>query len=98
MEAVIRKRGDYASDGRRFPAKIAECTHNIVMQNLTQSSAGAFSFFQNRGRFGIRLDAAFAPQIFEHIHQRHPFAAEQEIGFHLLLTRTGIATKDCEEA
>lgn len=98
MEAVIRKRGDYALLDVDFHAKIAECTHNIVMRNLIPViSRGVLVFSRTVGETEYKQTMFSHRRIFEHIRNRHPFEAEQEMRFHLLFNQDRYLNEDSEE-
>lgn len=98
MEAVIRKRGDYALLDVDFHAKIAECTHNIVMQNLIPViSKGVIVFSRIVGETEYRQTLLSHRKIFEHISRNQPFEAEQEMRFHLLFNRDRYLSEEAED-
>ena len=54
MEAAMKKREDYSELDTKFHTKIAQCTHNIVMENLLPLNR------QNMTGHGSRTERSFA--------------------------------------
>ena len=48
MEAAMKKREDYSELDTKFHTKIAQCTHNIVMENLLPVIGKVWLFLQRR--------------------------------------------------
>ena len=69
MEAAMKKREDYSELDTKFHTKIAQCTHNIVMENLLPVICGtafilvAQAFLRGLFTFSINLDDAAGTEI-----------------------------------
>ena len=85
MEAAMKKREDYSELDTKFHTKIAQCTHNIVMENLLPVIGKGVAVFAkevaqteyDRTWFSHR-------KIFCYIRDHKPFEAEMEMQYHLL--------------
>ena len=85
MESVMRKKKDYSELDVRFHKKIAECTHNIVMENLIPTIGNGVAIFAKEvAKTEYRQTMISHRNIFEHIKNHRPFEAEAEMRFHLL--------------
>ncbi|MCI8512212.1 MAG: FadR family transcriptional regulator [Lachnospiraceae bacterium] len=85
MESKIRMRQDYAGLDVRFHTKIAECTHNLVMENLIPVIANGVRIFAKEVETTEYTQTCISHRkIFEHIRERRAFEAEMEMRFHLL--------------
>lgn len=88
MEAQILKREDFAQSDVDFHVKVAECTHNIVMQNLIPViSRGVIVFARAVSQTEYDQTLVAHRKIYEHIARHEPFEAELEMKFHLLFNR-----------
>lgn len=88
MESRIRKRGDFAQLDVDFHVKIAECTHNGVMQNLIPViSKGVIVFARTVAETEYKQTLIAHRKIYEHIAGHRSFDAELEMRFHLLFNR-----------
>lgn len=85
MELVMEKRGDYSNLDTKFHTKIAECTHNIVMENLLPViGKGVAVFAREVGQTEYDQTLLSHRKIFQYICERKSFEAEMEMRFHLL--------------
>ncbi len=85
MESVMRKKKDYSELDVRFHKKIAECTHNIVMENLIPTIGNGVAIFAKEvAKTEYRQTMISHRNIYEHIKNHRPFEAEAEMRFHLL--------------
>lgn len=85
MESVMKRRRDYSALDVRFHTKIAECTHNIVMENLIPVIGNGVAIFAKEvEKTEYRQTMISHRNIFEHIKNHRPVEAEAEMRFHLL--------------
>lgn len=85
MEETMKKRRDYSALDMKFHTKIAECTHNLVMENLIPVIGnGVMVFAKEVGRTEYRQTSISHRKIFEYIANRQPFEAEMEMRYHIL--------------
>lgn len=85
MEAAIEKREDFSELDTKFHTKIAQCTHNIVMENLLPViGRGVTVFAREVGQTEYEHTLTSHRKIFRYIRERKPFEAESEMRFHLL--------------
>ena len=85
MEAAMKKREDYSELDTKFHTKIAQCTHNIVMENLLPVIGKGVSVFA-REVAQTEYDRTWIShrKIFCYIRDHKPFEAEMEMQYHLL--------------
>lgn len=85
MEAAMEKREDYSELDTKFHTKIAQCTHNIVMENLLPViGKGVAVFAKEVGQTEYDRTLVSHRKIFRYIREHKPFEAEMEMRFHLL--------------
>lgn len=85
MEEVMRRKKDYSSLDGEFHQKIAQCTHNQVMENLIPVIGNGVAVFAKEvDKTEYKQTLASHRKIFEYIRGRQPFEAEAEMRFHLL--------------
>lgn len=95
MEHIMEKRGGFAEADVAFHVKIAECTHNTVMQNLVPViSKGVTVFARAVSETEYRQTMLSHRRIWEHISRRRSFEAEQEMRYHLLFNRNRYLYRD----
>ena len=89
MEAVMKKREDYSELDTKFHTKIAQCTHNIVMENLLPVIGKGVAVFA-REVAQTEYDRTWIShrKIFCYIRDHKPFEAEMEMQYHLLYNRS----------
>ena len=85
MEAAMKKREDYSELDTKFHTKIAQCTHNIVMENLLPVIGKGVAVFA-REVAQTEYDRTWIShrKIFCYIRDHKPFEAEIEMQYHLL--------------
>ena len=85
MEAAMKKREDYSELDTKFHTKIAQCTHNIVMENLLPVIGKGVAVFA-REVAQTEYDRTWIShrKIFCYIRDHKPFEAEMEMLYHLL--------------
>lgn len=85
MEAAMKKREDYSDLDTKFHTKIAQCTHNIVMENLLPVIGKGVAVFA-REVAQTEYDRTWIShrKIFCYIRDHKPFEAEMEMQYHLL--------------
>lgn len=85
MEAAMKKREDYSELDMKFHTKIAQCTHNIVMENLLPVIGKGVAVFA-REVAQTEYDRTWIShrKIFCYIRDHKPFEAEMEMQYHLL--------------
>ena len=85
MEAAMKKREDYSELDTKFHTKIAQCTHNIVMENLLPVFGKGVAVFA-REVAQTEYDRTWIShrKIFCYIRDHKPFEAEMEMQYHLL--------------
>lgn len=85
MEAAMEKREDYSELDTKFHTKIAQCTHNIVMENLLPVIGKGVAVFA-REVAQTEYDRTWIShrKIFCYIRDHKPFEAEMEMQYHLL--------------
>ena len=85
MEAAMKKREDYSELDTKFHTKIAQCTHNIVMENLLPVIGNGVAVFA-REVAQTEYDRTWIShrKIFCYIRDHKPFEAEMEMQYHLL--------------
>ena len=85
MEAAMKKREDYSELDTKFHTKIAQCTHNIVMENLLPVVGKGVAVFA-REVAQTEYDRTWIShrKIFCYIRDHKPFEAEMEMQYHLL--------------
>ena len=85
MEAAMKKREDYSELDTKFHAKIAQCTHNIVMENLLPViGKGVAVFAKEVAQTEYDRTWISHRKIFCYIRDHKPFEAEMEMQYHLL--------------
>ena len=85
MEAAMKKREDYSELDTRFHTKIAQCTHNIVMENLLPViGKGVAVFAKEVAQTEYDRTWISHRKIFCYIRDHKPFEAEMEMQYHLL--------------
>ena len=85
MEAAIKKREDYSELDTKFHTKIAQCTHNIVMENLLPViGKGVAVFAKEVAQTEYDRTWISHRKIFCYIRDHKPFEAEMEMQYHLL--------------
>lgn len=85
MEEAMKKRKDYSSLDMKFHTKIAECTHNIVIENLIPVIGnGVMVFAREVGRTEYKQTSISHRKIFEAIAKHQSFEAEMEMRYHIL--------------
>ncbi len=85
MEEAMEKREDYSELDTKFHTKIAQCTHNIVMENLLPViGKGVAVFAREVGETEYERTLISHRKIFRYIREHKPFEAEMEMRFHLL--------------
>ena len=85
MEAAMKKREEYSELDTKFHTKIAQCTHNIVMENLLPVIGKGVAVFA-REVAQTEYDRTWIShrKIFCYIRDHKPFEAEMEMQYHLL--------------
>lgn len=85
LEAAMKKREDYSELDTKFHTKIAQCTHNIVMENLLPVIGKGVAVFA-REVAQTEYDRTWIShrKIFCYIRDHKPFEAEMEMQYHLL--------------
>ena len=85
MEAAMKKREDYSELDTKFHTKIAQCTHNIVMENLLPVIGKGVAVFA-REVAQTEYDRTWIShrKTFCYIRDHKPFEAEMEMQYHLL--------------
>lgn len=85
MEAAMKKREDYSELDTKFHTKIAQCTHNIVMENLLPVIGKGVAVFA-KAVAQTEYDRTWIShrKIFCYIRDHKPFEAEMEMQYHLL--------------
>ena len=85
MEAAMKKREDYSELDTKFHTKIAQCTHNIVMENrLPVIGKGVAVFAKEVAQTEYDRTWISHRKIFCYIRDHKPFEAEMEMQYHLL--------------
>ena len=85
MEHAIRRKKDYSGLDVEFHTKIAECTHNVVMENLIPViGRGVAVFAKEVEKTEYRQTLISHRKIFEYIRDHKPVEAQMEMQFHLL--------------
>ena len=85
MEAAMKKREDYSELDTKFHTKIAQCTHNIVMENLLPViGKGVAVFAKEVAQTEYDRTWISHRKIFCYIRDHKPFEAEMERQYHLL--------------
>lgn len=85
MEAAMKKREDYSDLDTKFHTKIAQCTHNIVMENLLPViGKGVAVFAKEVAQTEYDRTWISHRKIFCYIRDHKPFEAEMEMQYHLL--------------
>lgn len=85
MEAAMADREDYSSLDFMFHRKIAECTHNMVMEKVVPIiREGVAIFAEEVDHPDYEQTLLSHRRIFEAIKNRRPSEAEREMRFHLL--------------
>ncbi len=85
MEAAMKKREDYSELDTKFHTKIAQCTHNIVMENLLPViGKGVAVFAKEVAQTEYDRTWISHRKIFCYIRDHTPFEAEMEMQYHLL--------------
>ena len=85
MEAAVKKREDYSELDTKFHTKIAQCTHNIVMENLLPViGKGVAVFAKEVAQTEYDRTWISHRKIFCYIRDHKPFEAEMEMQYHLL--------------
>ena len=85
MEAAMKKREDYSELDTKFHTKIAQCTHNIVMENLVPViGKGVAVFAKEVAQTEYDRTWISHRKIFCYIRDHKPFEAEMEMQYHLL--------------
>lgn len=95
MEGVMKRRKDYSALDVQFHTKIAECTHNIVMENLIPVIGNGVSIFAKEvEKTEYRQTLISHRNIFEHIKNHRSVEAEAEMRFHLLYNHNRYLNQD----
>ena len=85
MEAAMKTREDYSELDTKFHTKIAQCTHNIVMENLLPViGKGVAVFAKEVAQTEYDRTWISHRKIFCYIRDHKPFEAEMEMQYHLL--------------
>ena len=85
MEAAMKKREDYSELDTKFHTKIAQCTHNIVMENLLPViGKGVAVFAKEVAQTEYDRTWISHRKIFCYIRDHKPFEAEMEMQYPLL--------------
>ena len=85
MEAAMKKREDYSELDTKFHTKIAQCTHNIVMENLLPViGKGVAVFAKEVAQTEYDRTWISHRKIFCYIRDHKPFEAKMEKQYHLL--------------
>ena len=85
MEAAMKKREDYSELDTKFHTKIAQCTHNIVMENLLPViGKGVAVFAKEVAQTEYDRTWISHRKIFCYIRDHKPFEADMEMQYHLL--------------
>ena len=85
MEAAMKKREDYSELDTKFHTKIAQCTHNIVMENLLPViGKGVAVFAKEVAQTEYDRTWISHRKIFCYIRDHKPYEAEMEMQYHLL--------------
>ena len=85
MEAAMKKREDYSELDTKFHTKIAQCTHNIVMENLLPViGKGVAVFAKEVAQTEYDRTWISHRKIYCYIRDHKPFEAEMEMQYHLL--------------
>lgn len=84
MEDAIRNREDFHSLDAAFHSALAECTHNLVMQNLLPVITGGVTTFAQATSREYDLTIITHRRIYAAVRDHRPFAARQAMEYHLL--------------
>ena len=85
MEAAMKKREDYSELDSKFHTTSAQCTHNIVMENLLPViGKGVAVFAKEVAQTEYDRTWISHRKIFCYIRDHKPFEAELEMQYHLL--------------
>ena len=85
LESVMEQRKEYFELDAHFHQKIAECTHNIVMQNLIPViCAGINIFAREIGEMEYKDTLRSHRAICDAIVNRRPMEAQQKMMYHIL--------------
>ena len=85
MEAAMKKKEDYSELDTKLHTKIAQCTHNIVMENLLPViGKGVAVFAKEVAQTEYDRTWISHRKIFCYIRDHKPFEAEMEMQYHLL--------------
>ncbi|MCI6377280.1 MAG: FadR family transcriptional regulator [Clostridiales bacterium] len=85
MESAIREQKSFSALDMAYHRKIAECTHNTVMENLIPVIVNGVSVFaQEVGTPEYEQTLLSHRRIFELIQSHQPFEAEMAMRFHIL--------------
>ena len=85
MEAAMKKKEDYSELDTKFHTKIAQCTHNIVMENLLPViGKGVAVFAKEVAQTEYDRTWISHRKIFCYIRDHKPFEAKMEMQYHLL--------------
>ena len=85
MESAIREQKSFSELDMAYHRKIAECTHNTVMENLIPVIVnGVCVFAQEVETPEYEQTLLSHRRIFEYIQGRQPFEAEMAMRFHIL--------------
>ena len=85
LEEILEEMEDYSELDTKFHTKIAQCTHNIVMENLLPVIGKGVAVFA-REVAQTEYDRTWIShrKIFCYIRDHKPFEAEMEMQYHLL--------------
>lgn len=85
LEQLIKNKEDYSEKDSLFHAKIAICSHNLVMTNLVPViTDGIRIFAQNVSETEYDQTLLSHRKIFEAIRDKKPVEAQQAMYFHLM--------------
>lgn len=85
MESAIREQKSFSELDMAYHRKIAECTHNTVMENLIPVIVNGICVFAQEVETPEYEQTLLSHRrIFEYIQDRKPFEAEMAMRFHIL--------------
>ena len=85
LEEIMERRGDYWEKDSQFHARIANCSHNLVVTNLVPVITGGVRVFAGSVQeTEYEQTLRSHRKIFEAIRDRRPVEAQQAMYFHLM--------------
>jgi len=98
MEEQMRRRQGYSKLDVRFHTKIAQCTHNMVMENLIPIIGNGVEVFAREvASTEFQQTILSHRRIFDAVREHKPFEAENEMRFHLLFNSNRYSGEPGEE-